>query len=113
MSLNKKIFGFKTKNLCLAEVKYKIHRYDDYGIRWYGLRSFNPKKYVLVRKKDKNNYVDIFTKTSYSTYYCDYTTEDNELVLSISYPVISNKRRIKYKDAEEILKTANTVLIKK
>ena len=113
MNIKNKLFGFSTKGLCLAEVKYKIHRYDDCGDRLYGLRSFNPKKYVLVRKNEVHDYVDIFTKTNYSTYYSDYFPEDNELVLSVLSPVISNKRRIKYKDAERILETKNIVLIKK
>lgn len=111
MSIKNKLFGFNTKNMCLAEVKWKMHYYDN-GVRWYGLRSFNPKKYVLVRKGAGYNYVDIFTNTIYSTYYSDFTPEDKELVLTNLFPVVSNKRRIKYKDAEEILKTKNTVYIK-
>lgn len=112
MSIKNKLFGFNTKNLCLAELKWKVHYYDA-GVRWHGIRSFNPRKYVLVRKKAGYDYVDIFTNTIYSTYYDDFTPKNNELVLSILSPVISNKKRIKYKDAEEILKTKNTLYIKK
>lgn len=113
MNIKNKLFGFSTKNLYLAEIKRKMHRYDYNDVRWYGLRSFNPPKYVLVRKKETYDYSDIFTKTNYSTYYTDFFPEDDELVLSNLFPIVSNKRRIKYKDTEEILKTKNATYIKK
>lgn len=117
MKIINKLFGFKTKNLYLAEVKKKIHYYDDFGARWYGVRPFDPRKYVLVRKKSEYNfeheYNDIFTNTCYSTYYDDYTPMDNESVLSILSPAISSKPRITYKDAEKILLEKNGVYFKK
>lgn len=42
-----------------------------------------------------------------------YYPEDGVIIVSDLEPIISNKNRIKYKDAEEILKTKNMVYIKK
>ena len=62
MNLKNRIFGFKAKNLYIGELRYGI-TYRDNGITWYGLRSYQPKKYILVRKNELLLYTDVFACT--------------------------------------------------
>ena len=55
---------------------------------------------------------DVFTGSTYALYFCGVTSNDIILANNL-VPVVSNKKVIKYKDAEEILKTNNSVIIKK
>lgn len=112
MSLKNRIFGFKTKNLYIGELRHGI-TYVDNGHKWYGIRSYKPKKYVLVRRTEYKSYTDVFTGSNYEQYDGDKYTIVNKSVVDELNPIVSNKKRIKYKDAEEILKTKNTVFIKK
>ena len=111
MNLKNKIFGFKTKNLYIGELRYGITYRDNVYI-YYGIRSYEPKKYILVRKNDISLYTDVFTGSDYDKYNGDNCNIVNETVVDKLEPVVSNKKRIKYKDAEEILKTKNPAFIK-
>lgn len=112
MSLKNRIFGFKTKNLYIGELRHGIS-YENNGHTWYGIRSYQPKKYVLVRTTRYKLYTDVFTGSVYDQYDGDKYTIVNKNVVDKLNPIVSNKKRIKFKDAEEILKTKNTVFIKK
>lgn len=110
MNLINKLFGFKTKNLYLGKLKYSVS-YVKNGENWYGIRTYSPNKYVLVRKKEYDLYTDIFTKSEYPSRGKSLCHNKKVMVDDLN-PIVSNKRRIKYKDAEEILKTKNTIYIK-
>lgn len=105
-----KIFGFRTNNLYLGELKvHKTVRYDGYLTEIYQIKSFEPKKYVLVRKKGDKYFKDIFTRTKFKNVnYCS----NGEVGLNLNSSIVTNKPRISYKDAEEILTEYNPVLIK-
>lgn len=105
MNLINKMIGFKTKNLYLAQIVY-IAPYEKNDRICIRASKFTPGKYVLVRKKSSYKYVDVFTKSKYVLDYDEFFVDD-------LIPIIYNKARIKYKDAEEILKTNNSVMIKK
>ena len=111
MNLKNRIFGFKTKNLYIGELRYGIS-YRDKVYIYYGIRSYEPKRYIIVRKNELLLYTDVFTGSDYSRYKGDKFTIVNENVIDKLNPIVSNKKRIKYKDAEEILKTKNPVFIK-
>lgn len=118
MRLINKIFGFSTRDLYLVELlRYdrvlRSEFYDSWSHYWY---KFEPRKYIIARKKDtlRVDFEDVFTGSTYPNYKTNTRECDNgKTVAKIVSPFVSNKRRIKYKDAEEILKSKNTVLIKK
>lgn len=113
MPLINKVFGFSTKDLYLVElVRYEYEESKEL-VTWY--RS-NPRKCIIARKKGDNFpvFIDVFTKSSYRDYESNLLkVKDEEVVAKIISPFISNKRRIKYKDAEKILYTKNTTYIEK
>ncbi len=109
MSIKNRLFGFSTKNLYVAELmrKEKVDKMHT------TLTSFIPKKFVLVKNIEYNSYKDVFTKTNYGMKHDYYSPMVGTILVQNLSPIISTKRRIKYKDAEGILKTKNTVYIKK
>ncbi len=115
MNLKNRLFGFSTKDLYLAQLTKK-YDYTKKGITYYGVKSLTPRKFVLVRKYSDYSfdlYKDIFTKSKYHIAYDDSFPSNGTIIVQNLRPVVSNKKRIKYKDAEKILKTKNTVYIKK
>ncbi len=69
-------------------------------------------KFVLVKDMGNDSYKDIFTKTNYGMRHDYYYPVVGTVLVYNLVPIISTKRRIKYKDAEEILRTKNTLYIK-
>jgi hypothetical protein len=109
MKLINKIFGFSTQDLYLVELlRYdrvlRSEFYDSWSHYWY---KFEPRKYIIARKKDtlRVDFEDVFTGFTYPNYKTNTLECDNgKTVAKIVSPFVSNKRRIKSK---------NTVLIKK
>ncbi|MEG2351159.1 MAG: hypothetical protein RSB54_00565, partial [Bacilli bacterium] len=103
MMILKKIFGLKTKDLFLAELVIGKIKYDNETKR--GIKSFSPKRYVLV-KKEGNDYEDVLTYSKYKFYKNCYVTND-EMVVANLEPIITEKKRINYKDADKMFKTTD------
>lgn len=118
MSLKNRIFGFKTKDLyllryyVLQDVQYEAG--DTILDSGYSYIIKPTGEYVLARKTHKAyeepTFIDIFTGTTHNTK-IDFPKNGQIISKPIS-PIIANKGRINYKDAQEILKTKNAVLIK-
>lgn len=121
-----KMIGFKTKDLYLAELgiyekvcvgvdgSYTSLTGNTYPNYVYSVKcnSFELPKYVICRKESSHEYIDIFTRSKYEKY--NYKLHrDGDILIKDIEPIISNKSRIKYKDAEGILETRNTLVIKK
>ena len=114
-----KLVGFKTKNLYLAELGVYKKRYvggkglyETFEVKCY---SFNQPKYIVCRKKKyetHERYKDVFTGSKYRKYNNRYYEYGDVLVKKLE-PIVSNKGRIKYKDAEKILEEKNTLYIKR
>ena len=100
---NKRI---KTKNLYQGELK-KFYIENTPDVVNYCAKSFNPRRYVLVRIKDSNReiYTDIFTKSKYKLF--SKLNHEGEVVIYNLVPLLNTKKYIKYKDAEEIFKSIN------
>ena len=120
-----KMIGFKTKDLYIAELgKYKKvcigvdgsytsltgNTYPNcvYNVK---CNSFALPKYIICKKESDYEYIDIFTGSIYEKYNHGLYSDGDILIKNIE-PIISNKSRIKYKDAEGILETKNTLVIK-
>jgi len=104
---NRKI---RTKNLYCAELVKNDETYLQHKTLIKAI-PFNPRKYTLVRKKEygykDNKYKDIFTKSSYYLF-GDFHTQDQSIVINNLVPVCTNKKYIKYKDADKIFEDLNT-----
>lgn len=119
--IKNKLFGFSTKDLYLAElVRYEEKLfYDKYFFTLTDNYAYHlePRKYIIARKTYKGydpKFSDVFTGSLYNVWGVDASALKNkEIVAAPISPIISNKKRIKYKDAEEILYTKNTTYIKK
>ena len=112
MNMFEKIFGIKTKNLYLARLAIQKSKWVCWGTWEVTYKRAMPPKYVLVRRNEYScTYEDIFVKSEYEL--ANECIHDGEAVVCDLIPVISNKSRIKYKDAEEMLKSKNSVYIKK
>ena len=118
MNLTKKIFGFKTKDLYLLRYyvlqNVQFEAGDTILDSGYSYIMKPTGEYVLARKTHKAyegpTFIDIFTGTTHNTK-IDFP-ENGQIISKPISPIIANKERIKYKDAQEILKTKNTVLVK-
>ena len=114
MKIVKKLFGISTKNLYLLRY-YVIRNVEFYRgeTLWDSGHEYNlvaTDNYVLARKKGEK-YVDAFTGTKHND---DIVWPKNgAIVAKVISPIITTSNRIKYKDAEEILETKNTLVIKK
>lgn len=111
MNIFNKIFGISTKNLYLGRLATQSSRWIMWGHWEVTYRRTMPSKYVLVRKKEYRTYKDIFIKSKYEL--ANECIHDGATVVCDLEPIVSNKGRIKYKDADKILKTKNPVYIKK
>lgn len=107
--LNKEI---STENLYLAQ----LATFDSILGNDRKFKKSNPPKYVLVRKMsdDRNDiiYKDLFTNTQYNQY-SYYAIKQGDVVVHSLEPIISDEQTITYYDADKILKTKNSVYIKK
>lgn len=118
MKFINKVFGFSTKNLYLAELVLQMPGEKHiYGVVYGIPRSFYHSKYVLVRKNKKKysvyyKYKDVFTGSTYLAFGDDIMNGWRKITAYDPVPIVSNKRRIRYKDAEKILKEKNSVYIK-
>ncbi len=116
--IKNKLFGFSTKDLYLAELIIYESKYAGiYDGKWkYNTTTcrFQPEKYIIARKESgiEHKFIDIFTGSSFDDFN-NCSLEFTGIVAAPVSPIISNKKRIKYKDAEEILYTKNTTYIKK
>ena len=108
---NKKI---KTKNLYSAELCTMDRDYCPAGVIHVGT-SFNPRRFIIVRKKEKSPidcYIDIFTKSKYYLYDNCYN-ENGDIVLANLQPACTNQDTIRYKDADKLFQKLNASYIKK
>lgn len=118
MKLKDKLFGFSTKDLYLAELILYEGKYAGiYDGKWkYNTTTyrFQPEKYIIARKEStiEHKFIDIFTGSSFYDFN-NCSLEFTGIVAAPISPIISNKKRIKYKDAEKILHTKNTTYIKR
>lgn len=107
--LNKEL---STENLYLAQ----LATYSSIVGNDRHFKKSNPPKYVLARKMfdDFNSmiYKDLFTNTQYHQY-SYYAVKQGDVVVHSLEPIISDKQTITYYDADKILKTKNSVYIKK
>lgn len=99
----------RTKNLYCAElVKNEETYFQNGNISLKGI-PFYPRKYILVRKKvyDDDKYKDIFTKSSYRLF-GDICSQNEMIVICDLVPACTNKKYIKYKDADKIFENLNS-----
>lgn len=122
-----KMIGFKTKDLYLAElgIYEKVRVGEDgyfkntltgntypnyvYNVKCY---SFELPKYIICKKESKHEFTDVFTGSKYEKYTYSFY-DDGDILIKDLEPIVSNRSRISYKDAEEMLETKNTLVIKK
>lgn len=110
MKLSEKLFGISTENLYLAVLAKLSFRYEYDDAVKVEARPLTPLRYVLIRKENYYNVSkDIFTKTEYNIGTNGY--KPGEITVILVEPIISNKNKITYKDALDILETKNTVKI--
>ena len=110
-----KIIGFKTKDLYLGELVIYRYKTKSIGrISDYYFDSFRQPKFALVKVNTNfygTKYKNIFTNQKYRTL-TDYDNVSGHVVVEHLEPIITNKSRITYKDAEKILEEKNTLCIK-
>lgn len=106
MNFFKKVFGIKTKDLYLAKLaKTEEVKYYGYSMYTTIYSVLVPNKYVLVRKTSNDKYKDQKNGSKYTL--SSNSHHVDEVGVTDLEPILSEKRRISYKDAMDLLEEKN------
>lgn len=106
--------GISTKDLYCAELVTYHEKYDRLYKKSIFAEQLVPRRFILVKKVKKDwyyMYKDVFTGSKYNLY-GDGKCERNNIVVYNLLPACTSKKRIKYKDAEELFENINISYLK-